>query len=169
MLPTQLGLLTRLQLLDLSGNSFTSSIPTSLCNLSKSIDLFLGHNPGITCMPRCLRVLQLQLRDSDLPFSVCGTGENQTEWKAPAQANSNDKGNDKDKDKDIAVGVGAGVVGLVIVFLCAAGIYKRRGWLLFRGGSSSLAAQDHQHHDHDHDHEQGREQGSEQGSKQGDV
>jgi Leucine rich repeat N-terminal domain len=53
-LPSQLGQLKNLRELYLDDNQFTSAVPASFCDFSKSIDLQLNGNPGLTCLPSCL-------------------------------------------------------------------------------------------------------------------
>jgi hypothetical protein len=35
-------------------NSLSGAVPSSFCSFSKSIQLFLNSNPGLTCLPSCL-------------------------------------------------------------------------------------------------------------------
>ena len=70
-LPYQLGLLTVLDELDLSSNAFTSTVPASFCSFNHTITLWLGNNPGLTCLPSCLSKPPYESLNSTIT-AVCG-------------------------------------------------------------------------------------------------
>jgi hypothetical protein len=68
----QLGLLTKLQTLWLQSNQFTSTVPSSFCSFSTSIDLQLQSNPSLTCLPSCLTVKTYTKLQRDPGLRACG-------------------------------------------------------------------------------------------------
>lgn len=79
-LPTELGLLTTLQLIDLAYNEITGTIPTEICGLTDLQHLWLNSNNMTGTIPDCSSfpdLRSLSLRDNELltgsiPESLCG-------------------------------------------------------------------------------------------------
>ena len=176
-LPSQLGLLTNLQGLYLNTNQFTSTVPASYCSFSKSIDLDLDSNPGLTCLPSCLTTgLYSKLVKSSSLTAVCSSDPAPSPSQAPSSASynyregSNSGSNSVSGHEETETSVGLGVgLGMFVVFagLCAMGIYmkRRRGIYMKRGttgGASSLASQDHQRQQEQWQQEQWQQEQSEQ-------